>query len=66
MPFLSLLCCFAVDLVPLRSRFMCPFAVAVDSGRYLRTWLDVIGGKPINWLLSIALQSVSTVGEKRH
>ena len=55
-----------VDLVPFLSRFICPFAVAVDSGRCFLTWLDVIGGKPINWSLSIALQKVSIVSENRH
>ena len=45
---------------------MCPFAVAVDSGRYFRTKAEVMHGKPISWSLSMALQSVSRVGEKRH
>ena len=47
-------------------RFICPLAVAVDLGRYLRTNAEVRCGKPINWSLSIALHNVSTVGEKRH
>ena len=52
-----------VDLMPFLFRFICPFTVAVDSGKYLRTCLDVIGGNPISWSLSMALQKVSTVGE---
>ena len=55
-----------VDQMPHRVRFICPLAVAVDSGRYFRTRLDVILGKPISWSLSMALQKVSSVGEKRH
>ena len=62
----SVCLCFVVDLVPFRSQFMCPFAVADDSGRNFCTCADVIGEKPTNWLLSIALQKVSMVGENMH
>ena len=55
-----------VDRMPRRVRFICPLAVAVDSGRYFWTRLDVILGKPISWSLSMALQKVLSVGEKRH
>ena len=55
-----------VDRMPLRVRFMCPLAVAVDSGRYFWTRFDVIFGKQMSWSLSMALQNVSSVGEKRH
>jgi hypothetical protein len=38
--------------------------VAVDSGKYFRTCVDVIGGNPMSWSLSSALQNVSMVGKK--
>ena len=40
--------CFVVDLVCLRTRRRCPFAVAVDSGKYRRTCAAVMGGNPIS------------------
>ena len=40
--------------------------VAVDSGKYLRTCVDVIGGNPMSWSLSSALQNVLMVGKKWH
>ena len=58
--------CLVVERMPFLVLFMCPLAVAVDSGRYFRTKAEVMRGKPISWSLSMALQSVSMVGEKRH
>ena len=68
----SVVCCIVVFVVlvversPFRVRFRWPFAVAVDSGKYFLASVDVICGKPSNCPLSIALHSVSSVGEKRH
>ena len=62
----SYFCVLVVDPVCCHARLRCPFAVAVDAGRYLRTCAEVIAGKPINSSLSSALQSVFTVGENRH
>ena len=58
--------CLVVDQIPFLVLFMCPLAVAVDSGRYFRTKAEVMRGNPISWSLSMALHSVSRVGEKRH
>ena len=58
--------CLVVERMPFLVLFMCPLAVAVDSGRYFRTKAEVMRGKPISWSLSMALHSVSMVGEKRH
>jgi hypothetical protein len=66
MAWLSVSLFWVVDLVCFLVRRRCPFAVAVDLGRYLRTCAEVIGGKLMSWSLSIALQNVLTVGEKRH
>ena len=55
-----------VRWIPFLVRFMCPLAVAVDSGRYFLTSADVILGKPMIWSLSMDLQSVLIVGENRH
>ena len=57
---------FVVDLVCFRTRLRWPLAVVVDSGKYLHSCADVMGGKPMSWSLSSALQNVSTIGEKRH
>ena len=55
-----------VDLSPFLVRFRWPFAVAVESGKYFLTSLDVMCGKPIKCPLSIALHRVSSVGENKH
>ena len=55
-----------VERRPRRVRFRCPFVVAVESGRYLQTTVEVMCGKPISCPLSMALQSVSRVGENKH
>ena len=55
-----------VDRVCLRTRRRCPLAVVVESSKYLRTCVDIIGGNPMSWSLSSALHNVSMVGEKRH
>jgi hypothetical protein len=39
---------FVVDHRPLQFWFICPFAVAVDLGKYFLTSFDVMCGKPIN------------------
>ena len=37
-----------VDRIPFRCLFMCPFAVAVDAGKYFLTSFDVMCGKPMS------------------
>ena len=55
-----------VDLSPFLVQLRWPLAVAVESGKYLWTSLDVMCGKPIKCPLSIALHKVSSVGENKH
>jgi hypothetical protein len=45
-------------------RAMCPFTVAIDSGKYFLTASDVKPGHDTNWSLSIALHHIFIVGKK--
>ena len=54
-----------VEWRPRRVQFRSPFAVAVESGRYIQTKVEVMCGKPISCPLSMALHSLSRVEENK-
>ena len=56
---------FEVDCSPCLSCLRCPFAVAMVSGKCLRTRDSVKPGHPMKWLFFMALRRVWRAGEKQ-